>query len=139
MANFLKPFEYDINLNPEQVLGRIKSKTVFSNRIIGTNDEFEGEFYGNKFKIHFILLGNIFVQNSNNPHFYGEALPVENHTKLKIKMRPDVGGYGFLFFSVLFFLAAVFMLVVHILSLHTDVLLDYGFNSVPLSIIIAFL
>lgn len=107
LINCFKEFSYDINLTPIQVISKIKSKTVFARRLNKGDEEFEGSFTNNSFKIHFILPGNIWVHQGYNPIFYGKTEKIMEYTKLRIKMRPDILGYFVLIFSLLFFFAAL--------------------------------
>lgn len=87
MVNIFKSFELKINLNSEQVLGRIKSKTISSNRISPSDVEFKGEFYKNHFKLQFKTSGNIWVMNGINPEFFGFVKNKDSFTELSVKMR----------------------------------------------------
>lgn len=111
LLNCFKEFYYDINLNPIQIISRIQSKTLFSNKIRSSRDEFEGLFCGNHFKIHFLLPGNVLVHNSINPEFYGEVCQEENHTRLNIKMRPNINGYLFCLGAFMFVVAELLCLI----------------------------
>lgn len=109
--NLFKEFYYDINLTPLQTISKIKAKTVFSNRIVNTMDEFEGSFKDNSFKIHYKLPGTNFVHNSCNPNFYGKAEDVNNHTRLSIKMRPNALSYAFVIIPGIIFLVSLYTLI----------------------------
>lgn len=87
MVNVFKPFEFKINLNSEQVIGRIKSKTLSSNRISPSDVEFKGNFYKNRFKLQFKTSGNIWVMNGINPEFFGFIKSNDSFTELSVKMR----------------------------------------------------
>lgn len=106
-----KEINYDINLSPIQTISKIKSITIFSNRISTNKDEFEGKFTDNKFKVCLKSSGSIWIHNSFNPNFYGKAEAVSNYTQLSIKMRPNIAIYVVAIIMVIMFLASVYVLI----------------------------
>lgn len=99
--NCFKKYDFYIDMKSVQVIGRIKSITLFSNRLTGFNDKYKGVFSKRSFKIQFLLPGNNLVHNSYNPIFYGEVEEFGDKSQLSIKMRPNAGG-AFMFFIPLF-------------------------------------
>ena len=97
MFNYFKEKCYSLNLNPERVIGKLKSETLSSNRLANADTVFRGEFSDNSFKIQIRkeMEGNIFVHQSYSPVFFGKVTKADGHTQLSIKMRPDFAGYAF--------------------------------------------
>ncbi|MEE1061667.1 MAG: hypothetical protein UH080_07610 [Ruminococcus sp.] len=97
MFNCFKEKCYLLNLNPERVIGKLKSETLSSNRLANADTVFRGEFCDNSFKLQIRkeAEGNIFIHQSYSPVFFGNVTKSDGHTNLNIKMRPDFAGYAF--------------------------------------------
>lgn len=111
LVNWLKKLTYKIYLSPEEVIGRIKSKTVFSNKLNGHNDLFEGGFKSDTFEIHFMSDSGVWNVNSFCPRFCGKVTEKDGYTELTIRTRPMMCIYPFLLMPFIFLIAGVFGLV----------------------------
>lgn len=115
--NCFKKYDFYIDMKPVQVIGRIKSRTLFSNRLTGFNDKYKGVFSKNFFKIQFLLPGNILVHNSYNPIFYGEIEEFGVKSHLSIKMRPNVGGIFMFLIPLFLWLASLICFALNVAEL----------------------
>lgn len=95
MFNYFKEKYYSLNINPNKVIGMLKSETLSSNRLANSGTVFKGEFRDNNFKIQIKTSGNIFIHQSYNPVFFGKVTEADGHTELAVKMRPNWAGYIF--------------------------------------------
>lgn len=111
LIDWLKKLTYKIDLPPEEVLGRIKSKTVFSNKLNGRNDLFEGIFKSNTFEIHFMSKFGIWYHDGFNPRFCGKVTAKDGYTELTIKSRPMMFAYLFLPIPLILFVASLLIAI----------------------------
>ncbi len=117
MLNCFKEMHYKVDLKPFEIMERIKSKTVSSNHLHTDDIEIKGTFYFDTFKLQFLPPKSIFIKDSYRPIFYGKVAWVDNHSKLSIKMRPNIAGYIFLLYPIvnwLFYLIYKFVLDIEI-------------------------
>lgn len=111
LIDWLKKLTYKIDLPPEEVLGRIKSKTVFSHKLNGCNDLFEGSFKSNTFEIHFMSEFGNWYKDGFNPRFCGKVTAKDGYTELTIKSRPMIFAYLFLPIPLILFVASLLIAI----------------------------
>ncbi len=117
--NIFKTKFYRITLTPENVIEKIKTKTLYGKRITKDDCLFKGTIWKNAFRVHLFSNANIKLKYSKNvefyPEFFGEVQGEGLHTDLYVKMRPN--GFGYFMF-VLPVLVFVITLVSYILSMN---------------------
>lgn len=117
--NIFKTKCYRITLTPENVIEKIKTKTLYGKRITKDDCLFKGTIWKNAFRVHLFSNANIKLKYSKNvefyPEFFGEVQGEGLHTDLYVKMRPN--GFGYFMF-VLPVLVFVITLVSYILSMN---------------------
>ena len=129
LIDWLKKLTYKIDLPTEEVLGRIKSKTVFSNKLNGRNDLFEGSFKSDTFEIYFMSEFGNWYKDGFSPRFCGKVTAKDGYTELTIRSRPML--YAYLFLPIPLILFVVSLLIVILKSeyrLFVGLLFSAGFS-----------
>ena len=122
--NIFKTRCYKISLSSENVIEKIKTKTLYGSRIANDECIFKGKIWKNAFKIQQYSNSKVKVGIGKNvdvfPVFYGELQPEGLHTNLYVKMRPNPFGYFICVFPLIALLLALISFILTINNILID-------------------
>lgn len=106
-----KEIDYNIDLTPAETINKIKSITSSSKKELVNKDEFIGKHINNSFEIRLKPPCTILLRNSFNPNFHGNAVAVDDYTKLSIIMRPTATTYICPVMLIIFLIAGILVFI----------------------------